>query len=257
MELTEREILTYKKANKNYKKQLAEKHNLSHKEIVEKYYHRKTSIVKDIAVKAIHNVIILDNSGSMWGNKFRNALAGVENMISELRKEKLPIYQTFAHFDNTRSIYNGVPVISHSKVALSGFVIPKLIANTATPLYATIIKTLQNINDSHCEDEKVVIHIFTDGGDNKFSLRELETCKELIEKYKDKFTITFIGTRRDVRNMTATLGVDESNTLVHTNTGGDIKKALEKTVLATKSYVKKVEKGEEVLTGFYKQTGEL
>ena len=53
------------------------------------------------------------------------------------------------------------------------------------------------------------------------------------------------------------LNIDKSNTLVHDNTGEGVKKAFDTTLKATRTYSKKVTKGEDVLTGFYKEEAEL
>ena len=197
--------------------------------------------------KVIHNVHILDNSASMSGKKFNNALKGIINEIEELKKIKdIQYIQSFARFQN------GAPYFKDSSMLLQTYNVEENIkCNNNTPLYKTINEVLEYLLKATVT-EKVLVKIFTDGDDNNSSKQDLPDCISLINKCKERgFTITFVGTKRDVETVTQTLKIDNSNTLVHNNTAKGIKTAFNVTLDSTVAYSKKVVAGEDVKTNFY------
>ena len=201
----------------------------------------------------IHNIHILDSSGSMRGEKFDNAYEGIKYEIEELKRDKsISYYQTLAYF------YNDRPLICNYFTELSLFRMPSRISLfNVTPLYDTIVKVLEKVVEDYDASIKYLVKIFTDGEDNNSNV-SIATTKRLIKECeKLGITITFVGVKEDIDIVQDNLGILNSNTLIHDNTPKGIKEAFSKTLNATLSYSKKVVAKEDVLEGFYKTTGTL
>lgn len=197
----------------------------------------------------IHNVIILDGSGSMNGSKYVYACRGIIQNLTTCKNEGISTY-TFVEFNNIGDITNHCVLQPVSEVNLNfnG-------AKGYTPLYRTIGQTLDLLLEKVPSTDKVLVNIFTDGkeegGDFSKYHKEGVLLNLIKQCEKRGFTITFIGTEHDVDFTIKTLGIDKSNTLVHNNTGEGVKMAFNIQAEATKGYTKRVANNEDVTTGFY------
>lgn len=205
----------------------------------------------------IHNIHILDVSGSMDSyNKIGAALEGINSEIDGLKSNTDAIFThsfvTFSDSYNIKTSMWKVPMSSVEKVHER--------AVGCTALYQAVGQTLERLVAEHNGNDKVLVKIFTDGGENasngKYANRLI--LRDFIKECEDKgFTITFVGTKDDVSHAIRNLSVDVSNTLVHDNTRGGIKMSFDASFAATKVYSRKARKGEDVTKGFYKQEGKL
>lgn len=259
------ELAKFMKSNKQRRKRVAEKKGFTSEGYIKYLKDCITGVKRAKTSKedlVIHNVHLLDNSGSMTGRKFVNAEAGINIEIEKLRGDTDTNYiQTFAHFNNSE------PHIAAVRQSIKYFEMPKLSLYNNTPLYRTIIKLLTEVMNHHKEGERVLIKIFTDGEENDWNSNRrrteseptnLEKAAKIIAKAEDLgFTVTFVGTKRDVAYIQRTLKIDESNTLVHNNTPEGVKYAFHETMCATEAYVENVKEGKDVLKGFYKSTKTL
>jgi len=98
----------------------------------------------------------------------------------------------------------------------------------------------------------VLVKIFTDGENNWKRSLEANAIEAIKTLQQQGITVTFVGTKEDVSRIQRTFGIDESNTLVHDNTGKGVQEAFEKTRGATQAYTKNVVAGNDVSRGFYK-----
>lgn len=219
---------------------------------------------KEVSSKryVIHNVNILDASGSMAGGKYNNAIEGIRIELDELSKDTAVDYTV-----SLIEFHSSLPgnCYTHKFMAkideLKNFK-PKGTGGL-TPLYQTIGETIDRLLKVVKEDDRVLIKIFTDGGENashgKYASKK--ALFELIKKVqKDKgFTVTFVGTNIDVHTVITDLGIDRSNTLVHDNTERGIKMSFMASTSSTKKYSKSVAGGasaSELSRGFYTKTVE-
>lgn len=261
MELDKKQIKRFKKANKTYKETLAKRWGFTVEEIQKEYYERKPRVIqigiKDNVINqnpTIRNIHILDKSYSMKGSKFNNALQGINSEIEKLKTINPEILQTVVAFDRSGEqewIVTDVPVKDTNGVGTT--------PNGATALYETIGVVLERFSKD-CENKKTLVKIFTDGSDNhsKGKYSNPKTLLKLIKNCENRgFTITFVGTKNDVRTIEKELGIDKSNTLTHDNTGKGIKEAFEATIKATTIYTEKVAKGEDTSKGFYSGKGNV
>lgn len=259
LDLTLKQISQFKRANKKSKERLAKEWGTTIEKIVAKYYDIKnpSCLKKDkeevvsteedtTTIPNIKIVNILDNSGSMRGDKFNNAHAGVVEEVKVLKKDLNTNY-TYSLF-----VFDGADselLIANEKIANVN--IPPMGTYNGTPLYLTIVQLYKHIVDTQRKDEKVLVKIFTDGRDEHSARYYEEAIAAIKSMTSIGVTVTFVGTEEDVAFIVNKLGVDESNTLVHDNTGKGVLDAFDITMNATMSYSKKVANGEDVSRGFY------
>jgi uncharacterized protein YegL len=246
--IKEKLLEDFKKANKKRKITLANRYGFSTPEEYLASLEGK-EVIKPLVKPTIHNIVLLDNSGSMAGIKFNNAYKGIKEEIEMLKtnKEVDYIYTlfNFTHPSNPNLVINSLPI---SEVKL-----PVINANTGTPLYDTLLLIKETIVPNIKEDTKVLLKIFTDGKDEHSSSSVLQAASAIKLMQLAGVTVTFVGTERDVEYIISKLHIDASNTLVHDNTGEGVERAFMTSMAATVEYSKSVVKGEDVSVGFYKK----
>lgn len=189
----------------------------------------------------IHNIVILDRSGSMQGEKYNAAVEGIKMDYETCKKEGFKSY-TFAQFDDTYDCKTYDFTKKLTFLRPSGY----------TALYDAVYNTLTDIVIP--EGDKVLVKIFTDGEENS-SRRSASEVQKLIKACEAKgYTITFVGTKRDVQVIQSKLSIDASNTAVHDNTGAGVREVFRSSAQATSLYTKSIANGEEVTRGFFTKT---
>lgn len=211
------------------------------------------TIITNQSLPKIHNVDILDGSGSMSGPKYQSAMAGIALDLQTCKNENFATY-SFVEFNNDSPI----SITTHCWLTSPNEVKLKFNgAKSGTPLYYTIGQTLEKLLQDIPKEDKVLVKIFTDGQNtleygkysNPVELQPLiATCEAR------GFTITFIGTERDTQAIIRNVKINVSNTLVHDNTGEGVRSAFTVQAEATRGYSKRVAYGEDVTKGFYSKT---
>lgn len=208
-------------------------------------------------IPTIHNVHILDASGSMAGPKLRNAIAGINGEITELQRDTTANYtQTIVDFSYPYDI------VTHMyKVPIASCKTFNTRDRGTTALNQAVGETLQRLLADNKNDEKVLVKIFTDGGENNSTgtFKDPKNLSELIKECEGKgFTVTFVGTENDVKIVVRDLGIFASNTLTHDNTARGVQASYTASAGATMSYAKKVLRKESVTENFFsKKVGKL
>lgn len=258
---TKEELLaSFKKANKERKATLA---NRAGFDTPEEYLdHLLQGVKREALTKkkvTIHNVNILDTSASMgqlMASKLANAIKGIKNEQEELSRDQE------VEYTHTLVTFHSVCKTEFWKVPFSK--IPhKQVTNHwgNTALFDSLYEVLSKLKDENNEDDRVLVKIFTDGGENASILYGARQVQNLIDSCKELgMTITFVGTERDVRYVERILNIDHSNTLVHDNTMRGVAQTFSVNTTSTRSYATKAAAGatkDELLVGFYKQATEL
>lgn len=252
-------LASFMKSNKARREIIAKKAGYPSAEAYKAYLSDKTEPGTKVGKETVHIVNILDASSSMIGGKFNGALKGINQEISKLKEDNNVNYVytliKFSSNDLIKTFYDKAPLEQVSEVSTSAW------GNTA--LYQVIGETLTKLKIKSGE-ERVLVSIFTDGEENnsKGEFRDPKTVQNLIKECEALgFTITFIGTDRDIKDIIKNLSIDSSNTLSHSNTAESISKSFGTKITATMTYSSNVSRGAtkgELLTGFYsKQTGKL
>lgn len=254
-------LLEFKRSNKVRREYLANKAGMTveeYRNMLElKHLQHKVELSKELFEIAmeehiekekptIHNVIILDGSGSMDGTKFYNSLRGIDKELQHMVSDTSVNWTSTIH---KFSGYNHIVSEPHfmNKQFTNNVNLGE--ANGGTPLYKTIIDVINRVDNNIRTNDKVLVKIYTDGEDTRGGLQQ---CRDFIKSLdKNIYTITFVGTQHDVKNIIKNLDLEESNTLVISNDGVGFEKAFQTSLQATKTYTDKVVKGEDVSTGFY------
>src|SRR5574343_90104 len=201
----------------------------------------------------VHNIIISDASGSMSGSKYR---ASVESIISELelfRSDNNVNYtQTLVEFDSARRkkhfwLTPGKEATSFKGIGAQG----------GTPLYITIGEVLSELESSIKPNDRVLVKVFTDGGDTQHGSGSWNVNNLGIYLNKlinvNNWPITFNCTHSDKASVLR-IGIPESNILSHNNTAEDIERVSNPRTRATAMYSKSVSEGvsaQELKASFY------
>lgn len=180
--------------------------------------------------KTIHNVHVLDASGSMVGAKYNNALEGINAEMEQMKDNKEVQYtQTVYEFDSVKHGEERITEHYFMEPIQSCKAVKGVGASGNTPLYQTVGYVLEKLVRKVRNGDAVVVTIFTDGAHNcnwgKYA--QEKTLNELINDLQEShnFTITFMGTKEDTKEVIKKLGLFESNTLVHDNTAKGISHA--------------------------------
>lgn len=246
----DRKLVLAKKAGYNtvndYKSYLESMINGTNTEIKSKPTKKVTT--KTTGIPTIHIVDIIDCSGSMGGSKINNANKGINDGVKELKKSDVANYiYTICDFSSTSDINFKIinqPIKDVPPV--------KFYDRGITALYDAIGETLTRVKKNVPKGEKVLVNIYTDGGENGSIKYSSEKVSSLIKELKEDYTVTFIGTSNDVANVSRALSIDKSNTLVYDGSASGLASSMTTNSVARTTYSKNVASGKDVSTGFYK-----
>ena len=166
----------------------------------------------DAKTKRVHNLIIVDESGSMYVIR-KQAFAGMNETLQTVRQmqEKYPDTEqhvTLMTFDSDHTTwhYDNSPA-SKTKDLKWGAYNP----GGATPLYDAIGKGISKVNAQVQEGDNVLVTIITDGCENCSEEWTLKMVRTMIEKLKKQnWTFTLIGTDNlDVETMAQSFAIEE------------------------------------------------
>ena len=167
---------------------------------------------KEVKTKRVHNLIIVDESGSMEIIR-KQAFTGMNETLQTVRKmqEKFPDIEqkvTLITFDSdhTKWHYDDAPASKTNDLNWKAYR-----PCAATPLYDAIGKGVSKVNAQINDGENVLVTIITDGEENSSEEWTLKTVRKLIEKLKKQnWTFTLIGTDNlDVETMAHSFAIDE------------------------------------------------
>ena len=199
--------------------------------------------------KRVQDIYILDVSGSMGGDKYVSAVAGIRKCITDnIKNPDVEMITTVCTFNYPTNIQ--YPILKEKTTEkLLGVEFAK--PNGMTALLDAIGRTIEMFKDSK---DAVLIKIFTDGAENNSRSFTPFAIKNLINECKSKgWTITFVGTEQDVLDIINRFGIDKSNTLSHDNTAQGIEVAYEVTRSAIANYSKSLSEGKNVTMSFFSQ----
>ena len=162
--------------------------------------------------KRVHNLIIVDESGSMEIIR-KQAFVGMNETLQTVRKmqEKFPDQEQFVTlltFDtgHTTWHYNNLPAAQTKELDWKAYC-----PSGGTPLYDAIGKGISKTNAQIEEGDNVLVTIITDGEENSSEEWTLKMVRTMIEKLKKQhWTFTLIGTDNlDVETMARSFAIDE------------------------------------------------
>ena len=165
----------------------------------------------EMKTKRVHNLIIVDESGSMEVIR-KQAFVGMNETLQTVRKmqEKFPDQEQFVTlltFDSGHTTwhYDNTPASQTKDLDWKAYC-----PSGGTPLYDAIGKGISKTNAQIEDGDHVLVTIITDGEENCSEEYNLKMVKTLIEKLKKQnWTFTLIGTDNlDVDGMAGAMAID-------------------------------------------------
>ena len=166
----------------------------------------------DLIPTRVHNLIIVDESGSMECIR-KQAFSGMNETLQTIRmmQKKYPAqlqYVTLVTFDSdhTKLHYDNTPAAKTKDIAWKAYN-----PCAGTPLYDAIGKGISKVNAQVEEGDHVLVTIITDGYENSSEEWTLKMVRTMIEKQKKQnWTFTLIGTDNlDVEEMAHSFAIEE------------------------------------------------
>ena len=162
----------------------------------------------------IYNLIILDASGSMT-SIYDQALSGVNETIMTIKTAQhdmpeLLQFLTLVSFSNA-----GEPLEVMNKLTPIELVAKKTRKDYTlrgmTALYDAIGDSVTELRNTICGDDKALVTIITDGGENDSERWTEHSVKQLVEELKEQgWVFTFIGANQDAVEVARDLHIQNS-----------------------------------------------
>ena len=201
----------------------------------------------------VHNLIILDESGSMSPIK-NSIIQGFNELVQTIQgiEKKFPEQEHFISL----VAFNGIEVKNlHERDPannLREIDETKYRPNGSTPLFdamgsgiAIVERGLKEVTDYN-----VLVTILTDGEENTSKEYSGSAIKKKVEDLKKKnWTFTYIGTDHDIEKMAHSLSIE--NTLNFSKDSAGINEMFEKERIARFKYSEKIDKNEDTSTDFF------
>jgi uncharacterized protein YegL len=201
----------------------------------------------------VHNLIILDESGSMISikktiiNGFNELINSVKNIEEEFQEQE--------HFISLISFNSKKNNVIHFTEPVSKIITindNNYNPESSTPLFdamgLSILKLKHYLNDKN--NYSVLVTILTDGEENaskEFSLIEI---KRIIEELKtENWTFTYIGTDHDIDKIAKDLCIN--NSMFFENNDAGIKKMFEIETTSRIKYSLSIRNGKKINNDFY------
>ena len=157
----------------------------------------------------IHNLIILDESGSMESIK-RAAINGMNETVLSIRdaqkkhddQEHIVSLVSF-NSSEIKGIYDCVPVAEVKELTDKEYV-----PDCCTPLYDAMGLSLNHLRAKVNDEDKVLVTIITDGEENSSSEYNSAAIKALVDSLKEKgWVFAYIGANQDVLKVAQTISI--------------------------------------------------
>lgn len=163
----------------------------------------------------IYNLIILDESGSM-SSIYEQALGGINEVLNSIRRNQED-YPEQKHFVSIVTFEgNGIQGIKprRDRVPIDkvkDFSQEDYRPGGCTPLYDAMGKTLNELEGSIHEGDRVFATIITDGYENSSEEYSGATVKSLVARLREKgWTFAYIGANQDAVEVARDLHIDNA-----------------------------------------------
>lgn len=218
--------------------------------------------VSGVINKNIINLFVLDDTGSMCGAKAQAVITGFNQIIQDLRKADIDsgtktkeLVSTFGDPGNYRKVMQVVDRLSGTWPEMVGTL--RYTPNQgSTALYQAVVEAVKQLDREVADatpGTKVVLTVFTDGGENAAPQYQAE-AKALVEDRNSKgWVINFMGAgdKMFVEQMSSSMGIYAANTMSFDNSASGVTKATRTYGTATTSYRGAVADGLDSNIGFF------
>ena len=201
----------------------------------------------------VHNLIILDESGSMEDIK-TSIISGFKELVQTIQgiEKQFPEQEHFITFVS----FNGLGQKLHYFIEPANKL--KQIDNKSynpdanTPLFDAMGFSINKLKNSLQEQTEynVLVTIMTDGEENASQEFSGNAIKKLVEELKEnRWTFTYIGTDHDVEKIASSLSIN--NTMLFEKNKGGIKSMFMKEQSARANYFRKIRFNEDTTSNYF------
>jgi hypothetical protein len=201
----------------------------------------------------VHNLIILDESGSMESIK-KTIIQGFNEIVQTIKgiEKEFPEQEHFISLVSFNGLGQKLLHFIDPVNKLEQINDTRYKPDASTPLYDAMgfsINKLKQVLD-HQTDFNVLVTIFTDGAENASKEFAGNDIKNLIEKLKlNRWTFTYIGADHDVEKIAFSLSI--TNTMVFSKSEESMKNMFMRERMARSKYSSKIRNNEETSNDFY------
>jgi len=161
-------------------------------------------------MQKIHNLIILDASGSMSSIETQ-AINGFNETVQTIRdaQEKHPEQQhtvTLVVFNSseTKTVYDGVPAGEVKEMTADDYH-----PDCCTPLYDAMGFSINTLRKKVEKGDTVLVTVITDGEENSSREYNQKSIKALVDELKAKgWVFTYMGANQDVEKVAVSISID-------------------------------------------------
>lgn len=203
----------------------------------------------------IHNLIILDESGSMSSIK-ETIISGFNEIVQSVKgiQTKFPDQDHFISLISFNSMGQKVIHFMDPVSKLEAIDGSKYQPDAMTPLFDAMGFGLNKLKAALADQQNynVLVTILTDGMENSSKEYDSKAIKALVEELKAlKWTFTYIGTEHDVDSFADSLSIENKMNFVKSEAGlhGMFSEEME----AREEWSRKIKDKEDFTKGFYKK----
>ena len=201
----------------------------------------------------VHNLIILDESGSMYSIQ-SIIMSGFNELVQTIQgiSREFPEQEHFISFFTFNSLGTKILHFADKADKLQAINNETYKPDASTPLFDAMGLALTKMED-HLKgktDYNVLVTILTDGEENASREYSGNDIKKLVERLKEnKWTFTYMGTDHDVEKIAFSLSI--TNTMIFTKNEEDMKNMFSREKSARAKYSAKIRMNEETSNDFY------
>ena len=206
----------------------------------------------------VHNLIILDESGSMQSIK-KTTIQGFNEIVQTVKgiSEQYPDQEHLITLITFNGLGQKTLHFMESVEKLEQIDDSRYSPDASTPLYDAMGFSITKLRKAieNVKDRNVLVTIMTDGEENASKEFNGVAIKKLVEELKlDRWTFTYIGTDHDVEKFATSISI--TNTMRYEKDEAAIRYMFEKEKYARAKYSQKIEMKEDTGTGFYDEEDE-
>lgn len=201
----------------------------------------------------VHNLIILDESGSMESIK-KNIIRGFNEIVQTVKgiEKEFPEQEHFISLVSFNGLGQKILHFIDPAIKLEKIDDTRYNPDDSTPLYDAIgfgISKLRQVLDKE-KDYNVLVTIMTDGEENASKEYSGKDIKKLIEELKlNRWTFTYIGADHDVEKFAVSISI--TNTLTFDKNEAGVQDMFAHEMSARSNYSQRIRSNEAVGEDFY------
>jgi uncharacterized protein YegL len=202
----------------------------------------------------VHNLIILDESGSMESIK-NETIQGFNEIVQTIKgvEQQFPEQEHFMSLISFNGLGRKIHLYKQPIASLQEINGSTYVPNASTPLYDALGISMSKLSAelTDVKDYNVLVTMFTDGEENASVEFTGPVVKKMIEALKkQRWTFTYIGTDHDVEKVAFSLSI--TNYMKFEKNPEEMKNMFLKERSSRTLYSSKIRNNESTDEGFYK-----